>query len=225
VRDERLDVWSPWHGAQQSRASLSFQDDAFVLLGFATAAMGFARLPRIFGLARGAWSHAAWVAAFGVTIAAAEFAARAALTSPDGYTRSRLVLQRPAHLVQSNAEWAHRLRHAVAPNEPILALPTMPGIYIGAGRLPMPGINYYLPWDADYARQPWFGRGRDICAALRRAPPPVIYDTNWVVWGLYAPKDYMPCVDALLTLAYTRENAASDFYIRNDRLPAWRAAP
>jgi len=147
--------------------------------------------------------------------------ARAASTSPHGDTHAALLVEQRVQLVRSNADWARRLRQAVAPNESILALVYQPNIYIEAGRLPMPGFADYFPWDADYAKHPWFGQGHDICIALRRTPPPVIFDNNWVVWNRYSPKSYMPCVGALLADAYSRQGT-SDFYVRNDRVAAWR---
>jgi hypothetical protein len=207
------------------RGSSLFQDGAFVLLAFAGAALGWARLPRMSGVLATAWLRAGIVALFALAILGAERTARAALTSPHGYTRGELQALPAIHLVQSDAEWARRLRHAVAPDEHFLALPFAPDLYTEAGRLPMPGFYYYFPWDTDYARHPWFGREHDICAALRRAPPPVIFDNDWVVWGQFAPKDYMPCVGALLASSYWRVSQNDFFYVRHDRVAAWQAPP
>jgi hypothetical protein len=204
------------------RANPSFQNGAFVLLAFGVAALGWSRLPRALGLAPTALRQGAATAIVAITLVAAEAAARTATTSPDGYTRAQLLTRRPSPLEQSNAPWAQRLRQAVHQGEPILALPIMPQIYIAVGRLPMPGFDHYFPWDADYARHPWHGYGRDLCAALSHSPPPVIYDTDWVVWGLYAPKDYMPCLYATLAKSYTRL-PNSLFYVRNDRMGEFRA--
>jgi hypothetical protein len=204
------------------RANPSFQNGAFVLLAFAFPALGWPRLPRALGIAPTALRQGAATALLAITLVAAEAAARTATTSPDGYTRAQLLTRRPSPLEQSDAPWAQRLRQAVHPGEPILALPIMPQIYIAVGRPPMPGFDHYFPWDADYARHPWHGYGRDLCAALSYSPPPVIYDTDWVVWGLYAPKDYMPCLYATLAKSYTRL-PNSLFYIRNDRMDAFRA--
>jgi hypothetical protein len=151
-------------------------------------------------------------------------AGRAALSTPHGYTRAEITALPALNLVQSEAPWARRLRQIVAPSEQILALPFRPNIYIEAGRLPMPGFDHYFPWDTDYARHPWLGHGRDICAAIRATPPPVIYDTDWVVWNRYAPKDYMPCVDALRAELYEKMLAEPPLYVRRDRVAAWRAA-
>ena len=90
----------------------------------------------------------------------------------------------------------------------------------------MPGFTSYLPWDAAYARHPWFGRSHDICATLKRAPPPVIFDNDWKVVGRFAPRDYMPCVGELLARSYWRAPAPNAFfYVRNDRVAAWQASP
>ncbi len=207
------------------RASAGFQNGAFVVLGFATAAVALPRLPRALGLAPTVRVCAAAVAVFALLIAGAEAAARAAVSSPDGLGRAELVAALPVRWEPADDDWARRLRHAVAPGEPILVLPIQSDIYLRAGRLPMPGFDHYFPWDADYARAPWFGRGRDLCAALAQAPPPVIFDDEAAVWGRYVPKDYIPCLAPLLASTYTRENPQSFFYIRNDRVAAWRASP
>jgi hypothetical protein len=208
------------------RSSRGFQDDAFLVLGFACAAIGWSRLIRGLEWPACGWLRSGATAVFALAIFGAELAGRAALSSPHGDTRAALVAEKPVHIVRSDGDDMRRLRQAVAPDEPILALPFRPDIYLWAGRLPMNGFAYYFPWDADYARHPWLGRGRDICAALSRAPPPVIFDNNWKVAGKFAPRDYIPCVDALLARSYWRASAPNVFfYVRNDRVPSWQATP
>ena len=206
------------------RANPGFQNGAFVLLAFGMAGVGLPRLPRALGLPDGGVVRAGGAVAMICVVAAAEGAARTALSSPHGFTRAEITALPRISLVQSDAPWARRLRRIVAPDEPILVLAFQPNVYIEAGRLPMPGFDHYFPWDTDYARHPWFGRGRDICAAIRRAPPAVIYDTDWVVWGRYAPQDYMPCVAALRAELYEQVETEPPIYVRKDRAAAWRVA-
>jgi hypothetical protein len=85
----------------------------------------------------------------------------------------------------------------------------------------MPGYVLYLPWDADYAASPWFGVQHDLCADLRRRPPPVIYDNNWMVWSRYDPRVYMACLTAVLHELYVPAPDVANFYIRKDRVAAW----
>jgi hypothetical protein len=208
------------------RGSSGFQDGAFVILGFAFAALGWSRLIRGLEWPACGCKRGGATAAFTLAIVVAELSGRAALSSPHGDTRAALVAEQPVRLVRSDGDDMRRLRQAVAPGEPILALPFQPDIYLSAGRLPMTGFAYYFPWDADYARHPWLGRGRDICAALRRAPPPVIYDNDWKVVGRFAPRDYMPCVGDVLARSYWRAPPPNaSFYVRNDRVAAWQAQP
>ncbi len=200
-----------------------FQNGAFVLLAFGLLSLGLARLPRMLELVVGPGVRLSSVCVFALVIISTELAARRALTAPHGYTRAEMTALPPLRLTQSDAPWARRLRRIVPAHEPILVLEYRPNVYIEARRLPMRGFDHYFPWDADYARHPWFGHGRDICAALRNAPPPVIYDTDWLVWGLYAPKTYMSCVQSLRAKLYQQVESEPPIYVRKDLVAAWRA--
>ena len=106
----------------------------------------------------------------------------------------------------------------------MLVLPFQPPIYQIAGRLPVSGYYDYLPWDADYAKNPWFGLKRDLCVDLPKLNPPVIVYNAWIVWGRYDPEHYMPCVLRYLRENYVPAPGADTFYVRRDRLEAWNAA-
>lgn len=112
-------------------------------------------------------------------------------------------------------------RRAAHPGEPILALPFDLETYFAIGRPPMRGYVIYLPWDADYARHPWHGYTHDICVDMRRNPPPVVFDNNWVVWNRYDPRRYMACVTDILRDLYTPAPGVANFYVRKDRLADW----
>jgi hypothetical protein len=208
------------------RGSSGFQDGAFLVLGFSSAALGWSRLIRGLEWPASGWLRLGATTVFAFALVGAELVGRAAISSPHGDTRAALVAEKPVTLARSDGDDMRRLRQAVAPDEPILALPFQPNIYLSAGRLPMTGFTSYLPWDAAYARHPWFGRSHDICATLKRAPPPVIFDNDWKVVGRFAPRDYMPCVGELLARSYWRAPAPNAFfYVRNDRVAAWQASP
>jgi hypothetical protein len=165
------------------------------------------------------------VAAFALCNIGAEHVARAAISSPHALTYKQVKHAPQVPLVQSNEGWAIRLRRAVAPNEHVLAIPFYPSFYIEGGRLPISGFSNYFPWDADYARHPWLGKGRDLCAALRRDPPPVIWDDDWDLGGLYNPRIYMSCVYDILAEKYRKAGTDRAIYVRRDRTAAWDAPP
>jgi hypothetical protein len=113
------------------------------------------------------------------------------------------------------------LRRATKPDERFLALPFDPDLYFEAGRLPMRGYYDYLPWNADYAKSPWFGQTNDLCVDLQRDPPPVLFYNGWVVWDRYDPRNYMPCVLGVIAKLYVPAPATPDFFVRRDRVGAW----
>ncbi len=93
-----------------------------------------------------------------------------------------------------------------------------PDFFLPAGYLPIRKFHDYLPWEADYARAPWFNRTRDLCAELAKNAPPVIVYDHWVVGGRWKPDDFMPCLAPLLTKLYVADTIPT-LYIRRDRLP------
>lgn len=82
----------------------------------------------------------------------------------------------------------------------------------------MKKYHEYLPWEADYARHPWFGYERDLCVDLPANLPPVIYFDDYRVWGRWSAADYMPCVLKILARDYQRDPVEKSVYIRRDRL-------
>jgi hypothetical protein len=110
---------------------------------------------------------------------------------------------------------AERIDALLAPNERLLALVYQPDLYLAANRLPIPGFFAYLPWDAAYARRPWFNRPHDLCASLTTNPPKVIVFDNAVWWG-YQPRDYMPCLLALLASQYRADPDFPTLYEHSD---------
>ncbi len=126
----------------------------------------------------------------------------------------------PPQLIGQRSEdpISQRIRALIKPDETFLALVYKPESYFGADRLPMSGFYEYLPWDAAYAHNPWFGMKRDLCQTLRAAPPPVILFDNWKVWNKYSPSDYMPCLFQILAEDYKQADGLPGLYVRPDRL-------
>jgi hypothetical protein len=211
--------------AANGRGSAGFQNGAFVLLAFGVCALALPPLPRRAGLALSPAVNIGGVAAAALLIAGAELAARQARGSPQGFLRSDLRDLPPATLARSDAPWAVKIRQVTAPGEPILVVPFQPDIYFQAGRPPMRRYVYYLPLDADYARHPWLGITRDLCADVARDPPPVIYDNFWVVWDRYDPRQYMACLTPILARMYRPMPGELKLYVRADRLSRLRPPP
>jgi hypothetical protein len=200
------------------RGSPIFQNAAFMITAFGFFAIMAVRAARAAGLSQAAWARTIWTGAAALVVAGAEFGAREAVTTPGHYTRAQLPGLPAASLAQSDAPWARQVRMVTDPSERMLAVPYAPDLYLLAGRAPMLGFVFYLPWDADYARHPWFGVQHDLCAALKRNPPPVIYDNGWVVWNLYDPARYIACLRPILATQYTPMPGAPSFYVRTDRM-------
>ena len=75
--------------------------------------------------------------------------------------------------------------------------------YMYASRLPASGHTFYLPWQADYQRNPFPGFDIDICHDLVTVQPKVIWFDNWKVWGQYLVGEYEPCVLDIVLSDYT----------------------
>jgi hypothetical protein len=86
---------------------------------------------------------------------------------------------------------------------------------MAAHRLPMDGYHYYMPWDADYAKAPWFGRTRDLCADIGKAPPKLIYFDDVPVWGHWPMDVYAHCFIQYLNAHYTRQIDFPKLYVRS----------
>ena len=184
------------------RGSTIFQNGAFIVVAFGLAALACVRLPRAFRIDAYAPVKMVWaVCALGL-IFGAEAMSRLAISTPHGYPRAEMVTSGHGMLIQSDDDWATKLRKATDLDERILAIPFEPDKYLLAGRLPIKGYMAYLPWDADYGRHPVLGVAHDLCADLRRDPPPVIYYNGWIVWRQYDPRRYMPCVLDILATQY-----------------------
>jgi hypothetical protein len=201
------------------RGDPGFQNASFMILAFGVLALALAQLPRRAGWTPGRWHGAGWIGVMAVVVAGVEGVARTAPSSPHGYDRAQLANTQAGSLALSDAVWAREVRQVSAPGENILALPFWPDLYPLAGRPPMTGYVFYLPWDADYARHPWFGLSHDLCADLARTPPPVIYYNGWIVWNKYDPKHYMACLLPILATQYRPMPQADFFYVRTDRMP------
>jgi hypothetical protein len=197
-----------------ARGMSIFQDGSFVIAAIVLLAIAVARL-----LARLRWqAEILGSACVALLIVAFHAAARPALYTPFGFDRAKMAgfprwpLPSPA-----DAPVFARVRALVGPGERILALTYQPSFYLHAGRDPMDGFYTYFPWDADYAKSPWFGMQRDLCTTLTAVPPPLIVFDQSPLWG-HKPEDYMPCLFAALQRNYVRDSAidtgAEQIYVR-----------
>ncbi len=200
-----------------ARGSLIFQDATFLVTSIGTLSLAVAGAARRFYPMERPVFAVFGTLVIATCIAGTEFAGRQALSTPAPLTRSEIVSEpESAAYRPMNSPLYAKVRSIVRPNEKVLALPYAPEFYWYADRLPMDGYYEYLPWDAAYAKHPWFGRARDICDSLKKSPPRLIYFDNWKVWGMYAPEDYMPCVLNILATKYVRLDAYPTLYVRRD---------
>ena len=207
-----------------ARGATIFQDGTFLI---AAIGVGSVAIPAAL-----AWAAAARPALsiaisllLGLGIASIEFVGRQTLSTPAMMTRAEMVRQ-PRYLIAQPLDTAFfdKVRTVARPGEPVLALVFWPEFYWAADRPSMNGYYEYMPWDAAYAKSPWFGRKRDICVDLAKSPPPVVAFDNWKVWDTYAPADYMPCVLRILATKYRQSAEDPRLYFRLDRMDAERAS-
>ncbi len=211
-----------------ARGSAGFPDGAFLVASIGLAALclppalasdvtslGSLRTPGQAGIARFAGRHLPrWlpVAIIATGVIGAEAVARGAT-----WSHKRILAVEPFHYAVSPLPDFVEIRRIVRPGERMLALVYSPPVYLWADRLPMRKYHEYLPWEADYARHPWFGQDRDLCVDLARDPPPLVYFDNWTVWDKYEPRAFMPCVIAILAERYERDPGFPLLYVRRDR--------
>ncbi len=204
--------------ALNARGLWIFQDGGFLMAALAMAALCaaecLARMPR-----DAFWLAPATVA---ISVVGAEYIARHAFITPPHLT---WVVARsfPFFPLPSRSELPEfaRIRELVHPDERMLALTYSPETYLMADRLPMQGFYTWFPWDADYVHSQPFGWRRDLCAALRTSPPPVITYNAWAVWG-HDPHGYMQCLfdtlqrDYMIDPNFRPRNQT--LYVRRDRM-------
>ena len=204
------------------RGLVIFQNGAFLVscIGLLSVAgpAGLQRLPA--SAQTTLWGSAACL----LTVLLTEGAMRYAVFSPSGLTRAAF-LTFPTQTIGKQAEGPlfDAVRRSAHPEERILILVYRPDLYWAADRLPISGIYEYLPFDALYAKYPWFGQKRDLCDRLARSPPPVILFDDWTVWGRYKPITYMNCLFQVISrYTYVPEPGDSlpngtKLYVRSDR--------
>lgn len=206
-----------------ARGTPWFQNGTFLVAAIGLAALATPVLLLRAGLSAQPWRQYGCVLVTVVLGVGCELAIRNyAIASPSRLTYREIVRLSHSNLGQQDTPMFNEVRAIVRPDERVLALVYDPGFYLAVGRLPMAKYYEYLPWDADYAKTPWFGRDHDLCADLARSPPPLVYFDNWTVWNAFAPVDYMPCVLDILARTYKREADFPRLYIRNDRAVAAR---
>ncbi len=201
------------------RGAIGFQDGSFVVASIALASLA---LPmKLSPSAASRWFEP-WLttACLGALLCAVELTCRLAVNSPWAAPRREYVAWPASSLaVDLHTPIYRRIRQVLRPDERLLVLVYNPDFFLFAGYLPVRKFHDYLPWEADYARAPWFGRTRDLCADLTKAPPPVIVYDHWIVGGRWKPESFMPCLGSLLGQLYVADPIAN-LYIRRDRLPA-----
>ena len=201
------------------RGSFGFQDGGFLVASIALFALALpsAMSPAAASLSR----RRAWIATFaiGVVLCGSEMTDRAAIASPFHATRAQFAAWPKTYLAAKyQLPIFRRIRSILKPGERLLVLVYDPDLFLTAGFLPIRKYHEYLPWEADYARNPWFGRTRDLCADIPADPPPVILFDDWKVWRAYAPEAFMPCIPEILKKDYVA-GGFPHLYIRRDRLP------
>ena len=202
-----------------ARGGSMFQDGSFLVSSIAVFALelpaALSRIPMPRQASRLGWALSGSIVV-GLCIATAEMTMRHAMDSPWNIMRKQMVGEPKFYLGISQAPLYAQIRALTDPTDRILVLPYAPDIFLSAGRLPMDKYTVYLPWNADYAKAPWFGRDRDLCVDMQKTPPRLVYFNNWIVWDRYAMADYAPCVIAILAKEYTRQTDFPDLYVRRD---------
>jgi hypothetical protein len=92
------------------------------------------------------------------------------------------------------------LRENTRPEERIAAFPLAPRLYLESRRRPATDSVYFLPWQAR-----WEEQHPDLpttCEQFRRASPRFVYLRPETIWGLFAWKDFAPCLDAAIRDRY-----------------------
>jgi hypothetical protein len=202
--------------AQNARGGPGFQNGSFLIGGIGLFSVALPAALLRFTPAPGPTGIVAGTLLIGLCVAGAELAGRGAVNSPFGMTRAQMVHAPHEDVGYSKAPGFDRIRALVPPNEPILVVPYAPDIYLAADRKPMDRYFYYLPWDAEYAKAPWFGETHDLCVDLAKAPPLLIHFDHWKVWDRYEMRDYMPCFIAFLGAHYRRQTDFPNLYLRVD---------
>jgi len=204
-----------------ARGGTGFQDGCFLLGSFALFAIAFAaslqRGLKMRSPAAVPWAAAGGTALVGLCIVAAELNSRHAYYSPFHIKRSKALAvgSQFFNIGKNNDPISLRIRAATGPGDRILAVPYAPNIYLAADRAPMRRYFYYLPWDAAYAKAPFFGQDHDLCADLPKRPPAVIYYDDWTVWGRWNMHQYLPCFFEYLKAEYTQDPKLPFLFIRN----------
>jgi len=202
-----------------ARGSTIFQDGAFLMATIGLVSLAVPPLLLSWRTASSPWFDLVAAALVASVITVVELVERHAVATPSGYTRAQMLAVPPESYRPWDTPMYREIRSLTSSSERILVLVYSPTIYLFAGRPPMQKYRGYLPWEADYARAPLFGRERDLCVDLPANPPPVVYYDHLPVWG-HPTDQFMPCVDAILLRLYVRHAQFPDLYVRRDRATA-----
>lgn len=208
--------------AQNARGGPYFQNGSFLIASIATLSMAIPAAVILPADIKKPVNIAVGTMFAGCLVAAIELAGRHALISPVQMTRAQMASVPQVNIGVSTDPERIRIGALVNPNERILAVPFEPDVYLSADRAPMDGFYEYLPWDADYARKPWFGHGHDLCEAMRKTPPKLVYFNHWIVWDRYDMGNYIPCFITILDTYYVRQKDFPNLYLRADDKHALR---
>lgn len=102
-----------------------------------------------------------------------------------------------------------------APGERILAYSFAPHEYLAAKRLPASAQFFYLPWQAEYERQPpVLGVALNACADILRNKPKLILLDRWLVFDRYPWESYAGCVQEIVDRDYVRVEGKPYYVLR-----------
>jgi hypothetical protein len=205
------------------RGGFGFAANALVVASIGVAALGAGALAEG-AAARAARARPLFAAAVATClVAGSEAVSWAAVSSAPNFHRREELTRQRAIFKWPRAPREDLIRSMADPSERIHALIYRPHLYIEAGRLPAAAQYYFLPWQAEYERDPVAGYELDLCRDLRDAAPPVVFFDDWLVWERYRFAEYAPCIARLIEERYTPVAQDPQVRIRNDRLvERWR---
>jgi len=129
------------------------------------------------------------------------------------------LLRSPSLSEMANWPQVIALRAAADPEEPILAYPFYPVIYLLAERQAASAHLALLPWMMDYVRQPFEGVVRDPCAEIAASRPPAALLWQGLVWNKYRLAEYAPCITTYAREHFVRmEPGEPALHVRPDRV-------
>jgi hypothetical protein len=134
---------------------------------------------------------------------------RDAVSSPHRYQRELFQSKKAFLKPHSNFDL---IREFSTESDRLLALPFAPIVYIQSGILPALGSYYYLPWQAEYNKNPISNYRTDICSDTFSPRPTFIWYSNTPVWGQYPIEEYEPCIQKIVDNHYIKMGASNIYF-------------